>query len=46
MYNLYFPQFCGFSTYPPKETHVDRPLIRPYFWGRYVREGRLISHKS
>ena len=24
---------------------VNKPLIRPYFWGRYVRGGRLTSHE-
>ena len=24
---------------------VNKPLIRPYFWGGYVRGGRLTSHK-
>ena len=23
---------------------VNKPLIRPYFWGGYVRGGRLTSH--
>ena len=25
---------------------VNKPLIRPYFWGGYVRGGWLTSHKS
>ena len=25
---------------------VNKPLIRPYFWGGYVRGGRLTSHKE
>ena len=24
---------------------VNKPLIRPYFWGGYVRGGRLTSHE-
>ncbi len=24
---------------------VNKPLISPYFWGRYVRGGWLTSHK-
>ena len=25
---------------------VNKPLIRPYFWGGYVRGGRLTSHED
>ncbi len=25
---------------------VNKPLIRPYFWGGYVRGGRLTSHEE
>ncbi len=25
---------------------VNKPLIRPYFWGGYVRGGRLTSHDN
>ena len=25
---------------------VNKPFIRPYFWGGYVRGGRLTSHKD
>ena len=41
-------------TYPPPEIRpylikglltINKPLIRPYFWGRYVTGGRLTSHE-
>ena len=40
------PRYKGLIRSYQGKPMVNKPLIRPYLWGRYIRGCRLTSHKS